>query len=184
MSIRGMTLSGAVLALSLAAGLALAAAPQDFVKKAGVAGLYEVRAAELARDKAQSENVRAFANMMLDDHRKANEELRGLAKKRSWNMPSEMDSKHAKLVDRLSKLSGADFEREYAQQQLQAHEQAVALFKKEGDKGSDPDLKAWAAGKVPTLETHLKEAQALRAGEGATRNGTVPGGTTAPDDRL
>jgi putative membrane protein len=179
-----MTVSGAVLALSLAAGLALAEPPQDFVKKAGVAGLYEVRAAELARDKAQSESVREFANMMLDDHRKTNEELRGLARKRSWNMPSEIDSKHAQLIDRLSKLSGADFEREYSQQQLQAHEQAVALFKQEGDKGTDPDLKAWAAGKVPTLEHHLHEAQALRAGEGATRSGTAPGGTTAPEDRL
>ena len=99
MSTRRIIIGGAVLALSLVAGLALAAEPQDFVKKAGVAGLYEVRAAELAREKAQSENVREFANMMLDDHRKANEELRALAKKRAWSMPAELDSKHSKLIE-------------------------------------------------------------------------------------
>ncbi len=185
MSIRGRIWGGAVLALSLTTGAALAAAaPQDFVKKAGVAGLYEVRAAELARDKAQSESVREFAGRMLDDHRKANEELRALAKKRSWNVPAELDPKHKELLDRLAGLQGADFEREYASQQLQAHEQAVVLFKEEGETGKDPELKAWAMQKLSTLQGHLEEAQALRPGETIPGTQSTPGGTTAPGDRL
>ena len=184
MSSRRITVGAAALAFALAAGVALAAAPQDFVKKAGIAGLYEVRAAELAQDKAQSKDVRDFAGMMLDDHRQANDELRTLAKKRSWQVPAQLDSKHKSLLDRLSKLSGSEFEREYTQQQLQAHEQAVALFKQEADKGKDPELKAWASQKVSTLRSHLEEAQRLSAGEGAKHSGTLPGGTTAPDDRL
>ena len=173
---------GALLALSLAAGVALAA-PQDFVKKAGVAGLYEVRAAELAREKAQTEAVREFAGMMLDDHRKANEELRTLAKKRSWNVPAELDPKHEELVDRLAKLEGAEFEREYARQQLDAHEQAVALFKEESQSGKDPELKVWATQKLSTLQGHLEEAQALRPGETSPGTRSAPGATTAPGDR-
>jgi putative membrane protein len=183
MSKRSMAGAGTLLALSLAAGVALAAAPQDFVKKAGVAGLYEVRAAELARDKAQTESVREFAGMMLDDHRKANDELRALAKKRTWNVPAELDSKHEELIERLAGLQGADFEREYAMQQLQAHEQAVALFRKEGETGKDPELKAWAMQKLATLQSHLEEAQALRP-EATPGTRSTPGGTTAPGDRM
>ncbi len=182
MSKREMAWGSVLIALSVAAGTAFAA-PQDFVKKAGVAGLYEVRAAEMARDKAQSESVREFAGMMLDDHRKANDELRALAKKRSWNVPAELDAKHEALVERLQGLEGAEFEREYALQQLQAHEQAVALFKEEGESGKDPELKAWAAQKVPTLQEHLEEAQALRPGETIPGTRSTPGGTTAPGDR-
>lgn len=183
MTTQRWTMSGALLALSLAAGVAWADAPQEFVKKAGVAGLYEVRAAELARDKAQSESVREFSGMMLDDHRKANEELRTLAKKRSWNMPAELDPKHKQLVDRLANLQGAEFEREYAQQQLAAHEQAVALFKEQGETGKDPELKAWAMQKLSTLQEHLEEVQALRPGEPSGPSST-PSGIPAPGDRL
>jgi putative membrane protein len=185
MSKRGIVIGGAALALSLAAGVALAGgAPEAFVKKAGVAGLYEVRAAELAQDKVQAGEVREFAVMMLDDHRKANEELRGLAKKKSWNMPAELDTKHQKLIERLTSLSGADFEREYAQQQLQGHEQAVALFKEESASGKDSDLKAWAGQKLPTLEKHLRHAQELQAVSGVTPSGSRPQDTSVPGDRL
>jgi putative membrane protein len=184
MSKRRIAIGAAALALSLAAGVALADSPQSFVKKAGVAGLYEVRAAELARDKAQGKDVREFAGMMLDDHRKANEELRMLGKKRSWNVPAELDTKHQKLIERLESLSGADFEREYAHQQLQAHEQAVALFSKESERGTDPELKGWATQKLPTLKSHLEEAQALEGARGKGPSDSIPGASEAPGDRL
>jgi putative membrane protein len=172
-----LTAGGALIALSLAAAVALAAPPQEFVNKAGGAGLYEVRAAELAREKAQTQSVREFAGKMAEDHRKANEELRALAKKRSWNLPAELDPKHKELVDRLAKLQGADFEREYARQQREAHEQAVALFKEESQSGKDPELKAWATQQLSTLQDHLEDAEALRPGEAGT-----PRGTTAPGE--
>jgi putative membrane protein len=181
---------GVLLAFVLATGASAATdAPQSFEKKAGAAGLYELRAAELARDKARDEDVREFADEMLKDHQKADQELRSLAKKRSWTVPAALEPKHQQMIDRLGKLEGADFEREYAQQQLQAHEEAVALFKEQSERGSDPELKAWATEKVPTLQEHLEHAEDL--GDAATGTGrsldrstpseSMPRGSSVPD---
>ena len=143
------------------AALAASADPQEFATKAGGAGLYEVRAAEVAKEKAQDPETREFAEQMVKDHQKANQELRDLAKTKGWTLPAALDKEQQQLVDRLGKLEGADFDREYAKQQLQAHEEAVKLFKAQSEGGTDAQLKAWAKGKLPTLQRHLEHAQEL-----------------------
>lgn len=157
-----MLVSGLALSMTLAAAaFAAAAKPQEFVNQAGAAGLYEVRAAEVARQKAQDAKLRQFADQMVNDHQKANQELRELAKTKDWTVPAALDPEHQQMVDRLGGLEGAEFDREYARQQLQAHEEAVALFQEQSESGTDPQLKAWATGKLPTLRNHLGHAREL-----------------------
>jgi len=166
MKYRNTRIAGVALALAFGvfgtgAVLAGSAQPQDFVQKASIAGMYEVRAAELARDKGQAEDVREFAGQMLEEHGKANEELQALARQRKWNVPTEIDARHSKLISQLSALDGLAFDREYAKQQLTAHQEAVSLFERQAEEGTDQDLKRWAGQKVATLKDHLEEAQEL-----------------------
>ena len=147
--------------LALTTGAWAAEDPPDFVTQAGIAGLYEVRAAEEAQRRAKTAEIRAFADEMVNDHEKANQELRTLAEKREWKLPAALDAKHQGLLDRLRKLEGSKFEAEYAQQQLQAHQEAVALFKAQSEGGTDSELKAWAGEKLQTLQVHLKHAKLL-----------------------
>jgi putative membrane protein len=168
MTYRKRIFSGAALALSLAAGVALGAdaVSQDFVDKAATAGLYEVKAAELARDKTQDPQVREFADQMIADHGAANRELNSYANQHELMAPTKIDDKHQKMLDKLAKLSGEDFDREYARQQLEAHKEAVKLFENQASSGADKGLKQWANGKVPILKAHLGHAQKLAENEG------------------
>jgi putative membrane protein len=173
MTWKRMLVANLGLSLAMATGALAAGDPQEFTSKAGTAGLYEVRAAEVARQKAQDGETRQFADQMINDHQKANQELRDLAKTKSWTLPASLDAKHQEMLDRLGRLQGAEFDREYAKQQLQAHQEAVSLFKEQSERGTDSQLKAWASGKLPTLQKHLEHARELGS-NGSEREGSVP----------
>ncbi len=174
MTRQGAFVWSCILSLGLTSG-ALAAAgsdAQDFATRAAAAGLYEVRAAEVARQKAQDPRTRELADQMLQDHQKANRELRDVAKARNWSLPAALEPEHQQMVDRLASLEGTAFDREFARQMRQSHQEAVALFTEQSERGTDLQLKTWAAGKLPTLESHLEEARALESGDG---RGRTPG---------
>jgi putative membrane protein len=96
---------------------------------------------------------------MVDDHGKANDELKKLASQKGITLPTDLDAKHQATYDRLSKLSGADFDRAYMADMVKDHHEDVNEFRKESQSGSDPDVKAWAAKTLPTLEHHLQMAE-------------------------
>jgi putative membrane protein len=151
------TVSGAQQSSSRAAS-----GDSPFAMKAGQANLAEVELGKLALQKTMRDDVRKFAQMMVDDHSKALDELKGIAK--NVTLPSELDAEHKKLSDRLSKLSGAAFDREYMQAMADGHRKVAAEFRKESQSGTDPDLKAWAAKTLPTVEAHLKQAETINKG--------------------
>jgi putative membrane protein len=107
---------------------------------------------------------------MVDDHGKAQEELKGLADSKQVTLPTDLDPKHRQLRDRLAKLKGADFDRAYANEMVSEHKKDVAEFKREAKSAKDPDVKNWAGKTLPTLEDHLKQAQDMQAAvKGAPR---------------
>jgi putative membrane protein len=128
-----------------------------FVKDALVGGLTEVELGKLAVQKASSDAVRQFAQKMIDDHSKANDELRTIAAKENITVPDSLDSKRQSKVDKLAKLSGADFDRAYIKDALK--DQDVQSFQQEAKSGSDPDVKSFASKTLPTLEDHLTTAK-------------------------
>jgi putative membrane protein len=132
---------------------------QQFVQKASAAGLAEVSFGKLATKQASSADVRKFAQHMVEDHTKANEELLKLADKKRYTAARTMDAEHERLHRKLSGMSGAEFDREYMAGQLKDHKEAVALFEKQSKNGKDEDLRKWAGEKLPTLKEHLKMAQ-------------------------
>jgi putative membrane protein len=138
-----------------------AAGESAFAMKAAQANIAEVELGKLAQQKAKSDDVKKFAQMMVDDHSKALDELKSVAGPKSITLPTALDAEHKKLSDRLSKLSGAGFDREYMQAMVDGHRKVAADVRKESKSGADPDLKAWAAKALPTVEAHLKQAETV-----------------------
>jgi putative membrane protein len=134
-----------------------------FVSKAAVGGMAEVKLGQLAVQKASNPDVKAFGQQMVDDHGKANDELKQLASSKGMTLPTDIDAKHQATYDRLSKLDGAEFDRAYMKDMLADHKMDVSEFRRESKSGSDPDVKAWAAKTLPTLEHHLQMAESTNA---------------------
>jgi putative membrane protein len=152
------TILGAVLMLGLAAA-PLMAADDTFVTKAAKGGMAEVELGKLAADKASSDTVKKFGQRMVDDHGKANDELKTLAQSKNITLPSEIGPGEKALRDRLMKLSGPAFDRAYMKAMVDDHVKDVNEFRMESKSGKDADVKAWAAKTLPTLEEHLKMAR-------------------------
>jgi Predicted outer membrane protein len=143
---------------------------RDFVIDAAMGGLEEVELGQIAAQKGTSEAVKQFGQRMVDDHSKANTELMTLAQSKGITLPTALDEKHQKDVTKLSAMSGADFDRAYSKMMLSDHTKDVSEFEKQSTKGTDPDLKAFAAKTLPTLQEHLQMAKALPGNERGNSN--------------
>ena len=146
----------------------VSAADKDFAMKAAEGGMAEVALGELATKQAANDDVKQFGQRMVTDHGKANNELKDWASKKGVTLPSDLNAKHKALQARLSKLSGAEFDREYIREMVKDHDKDTAAFDKQSRTGRDPELKAWAAQTLPTLREHQKMAKDLAGKVGAT----------------
>ena len=135
----------------------------DFVQKAAMSDMYEVEAGKLATQKGQLEAVKQFGQQMVDAHSKTTEELKGIVQTKNIKveLPAKLDSKHQRLIDDLNSASAPDFDKTYAKQQVDGHNEATSLFKKYASGGDDADVKAFANKTLPTIEHHLDEAKKL-----------------------
>jgi putative membrane protein len=140
----------------------LAESDRKFVMEAAKGGMAEVELGKLASEKGTNPAVKQFGQRMVDDHGKASAELKEFAGKKNVTLPTDLDPKHAKLRDRLSKLQGAEFDRAYADEMVKDHKKDVSDFRREAKNAKDADLKAWAGKTLPTLEDHLKQAQQMQ----------------------
>jgi putative membrane protein len=147
-----------VLAAPLAASAEMASSDAKFMKKVAEDGKAEVELGKLAAQRGGSDSVKKFGERMSTDHAKAGEELAKLAQDKGVTLPSDTDSKHKRLHDKLSKLSGADFDREYMRAMAADHDTDVKAFQREAKSAKDADLRAWAAKTLPTLEEHKQQA--------------------------
>jgi putative membrane protein len=148
---------------ALPASAALSSADRDFVQKAASGGMAEVQTAQLAQQRASSQQVKQFADRMIADHTQANTELQQIAEQENVTLPPQPTGKDAAAAKKLSGLNGAAFDKAYAQDELSDHQQDVALFRKEASSGQDPALKSFAQKTLPILQQHLQMAQALNS---------------------
>lgn len=134
---------------------------RNFIMDAAMGGMMEVELGRVAAQQGMSDAVKQFGQRMVDDHSKANSELMSLASSKGITLPAELDAKHREHVTKMSGMSGADFDREYARMMVSDHRKDVSEFEKQSTRGTDPDLKAFAIKTLPTLQEHLKLAEAL-----------------------
>lgn len=143
-------------------GSAAAATSNSFVNDAAQGGINEVESAKLALEKSSAADVKAFAQQMVTDHTKANQELTTLAKTLDIEVPDEA-SLTEKAKKMILEMRDESFDKAYANNQVKAHEDTVALFKKEAASSDNAELKAFAQQTLPTLEHHLDMAKKLQA---------------------
>ena len=145
-----------------AAKTTLSAKEKKFMHKAAMSGMLEVRLGQLAQQKAESKDVKDFGSRMVTDHGKANDELKQIAQQKGVTLPEKLNPRHQKMVDRLSKLSGAKFDKAYMAVMVKDHRHDVAFFKWASHRMKDPDLKNFAMNTLSVIEEHLKMAREIK----------------------
>ncbi len=136
-------------------GIAVNSDDAKFATDAANGGMAEVALGKLALTKTSNASIKKFAQMMVDDHGKANDELKGIAKKKNITLPDAVDTDHQKKMDDLDKKHGRDFDKAYVDAMIDGHKKTLDLMNKEAKDGKDADLKAFAAKVAPTVQMHL-----------------------------
>lgn len=145
-----------------------------FVKEALVGGTFEVQAGQLALKNASAPEVRELAQRIVQDHKRAGEKLKAITRQSG---DAKLDSEHQKRLDQLSKLSGNEFDRKYSEMMVAAHKKDIKAFEKEAERGSDAQVKQFAAETLPVLKDHLWMAQL--ASDAADREKTSAASSSA-----
>ena len=138
---------------------------QRFMKEAAQAGSAEVQMGRLAAQKGQSQEVRQLGQRLVQDHSKANQELKLLAAQKSITLPTDLPTEHEAMLSHLKSLEGAEFDQAFKKHAIEAHQKAIEKFQTAAQQSTDSDVKALAQKTLPVLQQHLKIAQDLPAGE-------------------
>jgi putative membrane protein len=145
--------------VSSAFGQDMKQADKAFARDAAMGGIEEVELGKIAVRNGHSDQVKQFGQRMIDDHRKANDQLKSIAEKDNIALPSALDAQKQAKVDRFKRMTGVAFDRAYMRDMLKDHEMDVAAFRKEADSGMNPNLKDFAGSTLPTLQDHLRQAK-------------------------
>jgi putative membrane protein len=153
-------IAAAFLALTVTAQTPLKHADKSFIEKAAKAGVEEVDISRVAVERTANPQVRAFAQMVVDDHSSANDALAAIAVSKGVKLPA----RETEETDKWTKKSGKDFDEDYIKKMVSAHKEAVELFTKEADKGEDAETQTFARATLPKLQHHLEMALDLKKG--------------------
>jgi len=140
-----------------------ASSDQDFMTLACQANLAEIEAGRLAESKGTNADVKKFAGHMVEDHTASNDQLTSLAEKLGFRLPTRPDDAHQNDAAKLAGMSGAEFDRKYAEMMVTDHQKAVALFEKWSKDAKHDDVRAWAEKTLPKLRDHLTMARDLNS---------------------
>jgi putative membrane protein len=141
--------------------LGVAPTTQDFVTEAAQSDMFEIQSSQLAQQKSDNAQVKSFAQQMVTDHTKTTDELKPLAQQANVTPPTQMSSSQQSMLDKLKSLNGGDFSKQYVDDQVSGHKDAVSLFERYGKGGDNGPLKSWATQTLPTLQHHLDMANQL-----------------------
>jgi putative membrane protein len=136
---------------------------KDFMKHAAIGDAAEIGLGQMAQQKGSDPQVKQFGARMVKDHSTADDQLKGLAQSQQVSLPTSLDPEHEATKDRLSKLSGAQFDQAYIRTMVQDHTKTIDQFKREAQQGQDQSVKQFAQQSLPILESHLKEAQQIQS---------------------
>jgi putative membrane protein len=172
------TIIGAALILAGSITTAPAKSDTTFLTEAIQINLAEISVGDLAQQKGGSDDVKSFGKMLVDDHTASNAKATSLAQANGVTPPTEPSAADKKKHDELEKLSGAEFDREFAKAMVKGHEEAIAKFEA-ASKGND-DVAKFAQETLPTLQKHLKTAQSIASSK-STESGATPPAPLAPE---
>jgi putative membrane protein len=142
----------------------VSAADQRMMRQMAQSNIAEIEAGKMAQSKSQNEQIKSFAQKMIDDHTKAQQDLQKVAQAKGVTLPTTADAKHQAMAKKLAALSGNEFDRRYMMQGgLQDHRATHRLLQRMQSRARDADLKNLAAQTLPVVNEHLTTAQQLQA---------------------
>jgi putative membrane protein len=127
---------------------------KQFAMKAAEGNLFEVKLAQLAQQKASSQDVKDLAKKLEQDHSQANQQLMAVAKQKNIDLPNDLKGECQETYQAFQQLQGTDFDNAYLVHMIAGHICALGMFQKEAKSGTDPDIKQWASQTIPTLREH------------------------------
>lgn len=131
----------------------------DFVKEAAHGSMMEIAMGKLASEKANSDKVKEFGQLMVRDHTKASEELKEIAKSNNIEIPNSMSEDHKEKVNEFNSINNEDFDREFMSKMIEAHEKDIEKFEDAAEDNENEQIRQWAEKTLPTLKEHYKLAQ-------------------------
>lgn len=150
------------------------------MQKLAQSDMAEIETGKVAAQKATSPEVKKYAEKMVEDHSKMLEEGKKTAQDKGATPPSGPDKKHQAALKKLQGMSGAEFDRQYINQMVRDHQEALKVAEKAAKDAKDPDLKAHAEKGAPHIKQHLEEARKLQASLGSGKDsGKEKGGKSS-----
>ncbi len=152
----------ALLAASVPAYAAnLGATDRTFLTTAARIDMTEANEGQLAENQATRADIRDLGKMMVQDYSASYSQLGGLAAKMDATIPKGIDTTKDRTIEQLVALKGERFDRQFAQDEVRADRNAIAVFRREANHGTNSDMKAYAAKMIPVLENELKRSEAV-----------------------
>lgn len=145
---------------------------EAFAIKAAQGGHAEMKMGKLAAEKGGDADVKAFGQQMVDDHTKVGEKLKSIAEEKGMKLPEDMSPKQQGTYEKLSQLSGPEFDKAYVKAMVKDHEEDVKDFTKESNKGKDEKIKSFATENLPTLQGHLDKIKGIQGKMSSTASST------------
>lgn len=141
----------------------LSSGDEKALKDMAQANINEIAAAKIALNKAESNDVKAFAQKMVDDHGDALTKVQTVAKQKDVTLPTEPDAQHKAMADKLEKESGDAFDKMYMENAgTKDHKMVLSKLQSDAKNIKDPDVKALADAHTPVVEQHLKSAEQMK----------------------
>ena len=134
----------------------------NFIQTAAQGGMTEVKLGELASTSGQRDDVKEFGHRMVKDHSSIDGSLKALAAKKGVTLSDRLDTKHQEIVDKLSALSGSDFDDSYITCMIKDHKQDAKAFKAESSATKDTDVKSFVDTTIPVVQEHLRIVNAMK----------------------
>jgi putative membrane protein len=146
--------------LTLMAATTVSKTDKQFLMTAAKTDMVEAHEGQMAASQAARPDIKDFANTLVADHTESYERLTELASKSGVKIPTGINSAKEPDLAPLAHLKGSSFDRAFARNEVAEHKRVVAEYKREAEHGQDPDIKAWAAARIPVVEKHLQLAEA------------------------
>lgn len=134
----------------------------EFLVAAAESDMMEIELGKLAQSKGMSADVKNFGKMMVDEHTKSANETKPFADRLQVSLPAGLTDKGKEQYNELNEKTGKDFDEKFADLMVKNHEKAVDKMEKASTDANDPEIRSWAAGKVPVLRGHLEHAKTLQ----------------------
>ncbi|MGD0913570.1 MAG: DUF4142 domain-containing protein [Terracidiphilus sp.] len=138
---------------------ATAMTDQQFIDMAAQTDMLEANLGQQAANQAASQDVKDYAQMLVNDHTADYQQLSALAAKDNFTVPKGLDDEHTKVATSFSKLNGKAFDQKYVHTMIEGHTKAISVYTMESADAQSGDVKSYAAATLPTLQKHLDGAK-------------------------